>query len=128
MNSGNILLIKNITLHGCDTFMQQSQNGLLVVYTFKIFKSRCLRIRPKFYFNGKFKVMNINLKVVAGTFCVTAGFLPDSMGGVQLVLGLIGKMGASAGYAVVYVYTAELFPTKVKLQDSVNIRIGGTAS
>jgi len=44
---------------------------------------------------------------------VSAGFLPDSMGGLQLVLGLVGKMGASAGYAVVYVYTAELFPTKV---------------
>ncbi|XP_023349296.1 organic cation transporter protein isoform X2 [Eurytemora carolleeae] len=53
-------------------------------------------------------------QIVAGTFCVSAGFLPDSMGGLQLVLGLVGKMGASAGYAVVYVYTAELFPTKLR--------------
>merc|ERR1719233_2511773 len=53
-------------------------------------------------------------QVLGGVSCISAGFVPAEYDTIRLSLALIGKMGISAGFAVVYVYTAELFPTKVR--------------
>ena len=53
-------------------------------------------------------------QLLAGLSCVCAGFVPMSYYWLRLCLALVGKMGASAGFAVVFVYSAELFPTPVR--------------
>ena len=49
-----------------------------------------------------------------------------------MVLSLIGKFGASASFAIVYVYTAEMFPTIIRNQAvgtcSLVARMGGITS
>jgi len=59
-------------------------------------------------------------QVVSGVACVVCGLLQGSqdpaLQGLQLVLSLVGKFGASASFFVVYLYTAELFPTTVRNQ------------
>jgi len=53
-------------------------------------------------------------QLLAGFSCVIAGFIPTDYYYPKLILSLFGKMGASAGFAVVFVYTAELFHTSVR--------------
>jgi len=56
-------------------------------------------------------------QILAGTTCILAAVLPeepDEMFYIRTGLALLGKFGASAGFAIVYVFTAELFPTPVR--------------
>ena len=50
-------------------------------------------------------------------------------GVLQLTLALIGKFGASACFTIVFVYTAEMFPTEIRStavgSSSLCGRIGG---
>ena len=67
--------------------------------------------------------------ILAGVTCIPAGF---TSGTGQLILVLIGKFGASAAFSLIYVYTAELFPTEVRSTAlglcSMMARIGGIAA
>ena len=67
--------------------------------------------------------------LLAGVTCIPAGF---ASGTLQLILVLIGKFGASAAFSLIYVYTAELFPTEVRSTAlglcSMMARIGGVAA
>ena len=74
-------------------------------------------------------------QILAGTTCILAGVLPEEpveMFYIRTALSLIGKFGASAGFAIVYIYTAELFPTPVRNSAvglcSTFARIGGMLS
>ena len=55
-------------------------------------------------------------QILAGSTCVLAALLPlpDHLLYLKTLLVLVGKFGASAGFAVVFVYTAELFPTPMR--------------
>merc|ERR1719312_1392188 len=64
-------------------------------------------------FTGRRPVLSF-CQLLAGLSCVSAGFVPMSYYWLRLCLALVGKMGASAGFAVVFVYSAELFPTPVR--------------
>ena len=50
-------------------------------------------------------------QVVSGLACVTGALLPLDLGLTRLCLSLLGKAGASAAFAIVYLFTAEMFPT-----------------
>jgi len=73
-------------------------------------------------------------QIVSGVSCVICGLLVGNkdLVGLQVFLSLIGKFGASASFAIVYVYTAEMFPTGIRNQAvgtcSLVARIGGIVS
>ena len=58
--------------------------------------------------------------------------IPPFLPTLLLILVLIGKFGASAAFSLIYVYTAELFPTEVRSTAlglcSMMARIGGIAA
>jgi len=53
-------------------------------------------------------------QILAGLSCLCSGFVPEYYFWIRMTLALVGKMGASAAFAVVFVYTAELFHTPVR--------------
>eukprot|EP00090_Calanus_glacialis_P032653 TRINITY_DN5410_c0_g1_i1.p1 TRINITY_DN5410_c0_g1~~TRINITY_DN5410_c0_g1_i1.p1 ORF type:complete len:558 (-),score=101.16 TRINITY_DN5410_c0_g1_i1:160-1833(-) len=71
-------------------------------------------------------------QILAGTTCILAAVLPEEpleIFYLRTALSLLGKFGASAAFAIVYVFTAELFPTPVRNSAvglcSTFARIGG---
>eukprot|EP00090_Calanus_glacialis_P003552 TRINITY_DN1261_c0_g1_i5.p1 TRINITY_DN1261_c0_g1~~TRINITY_DN1261_c0_g1_i5.p1 ORF type:complete len:603 (-),score=150.76 TRINITY_DN1261_c0_g1_i5:95-1903(-) len=75
-------------------------------------------------------------QAMSGIACIFCGLLQGQtdpgLQGLQVFLSLIGKFGASASFAIVYVYTAEMFPTVIRNQAvgtcSLVARIGGITS
>ena len=67
-------------------------------------------------------------QILSGVACVTAGFV-SSITWLQVGLSLIGKFGATGSFAIVFVYTAEMFPTEIRSTavgtSSTCARIGG---
>jgi len=53
-------------------------------------------------------------QLVAGCACIGAGFVPTSMPVLMTVLSCIGKLGSSAAFSLIYLYSAEMFPTAVR--------------
>jgi len=62
---------------------------------------------------GRRPVLSI-CQILAGLSCLCSGFVPEAYFWVRMTLALVGKMGASAAFAVVFVYTCELFHTPVR--------------
>merc|ERR1712076_361940 len=66
-------------------------------------------------------------QILSGLACVVAGFLGS--GWLQVALSLIGKFGATGSFNIVFVYTAEMFPTEIRSTavgtSSTCARIGG---
>lgn len=67
-------------------------------------------------------------QILAGVTCITAGLVSD-ITWLQVVLALAGKFGAAAAFTIVFVYTAEMFPTEIRStavgSSSTCARIGG---
>jgi len=72
-------------------------------------------------------------QIFSGVACIACGLLQGvedpSLQLLQVSLSLVGKFGASASFFVVYLYTAELFPTSIRNQAvgacSLVARFGG---
>ena len=62
---------------------------------------------------GRQSILSI-CQMLGGISCICAGFTPPSYFWVRFVLALVGKAGASACFAIVFVYTAEMFPTPIR--------------
>jgi len=75
-------------------------------------------------------------QIFSGVACIFCGLLQGtddpSLQFLQVSLSLIGKFGASASFFVVYLYTAELFPTSIRNQAvgacSLVARFGGISA
>lgn len=75
-------------------------------------------------------------QLASGIACISCAFLQDSQDEslqlIQMVLSLAGKFGASAAFAIVYLYTAELFPTCIRNQSvgfcAFMAKIGGVTT
>ena len=91
------------------------------------------------YFKKKYQIIfqnNILTKLyhsallLSGIAAIPAGFMDD--GTPKTILALIGKFGASASFSIVYLYTAELYPTQIRSTAvgmcSMMARIGGVAA
>ncbi|XP_023709170.1 organic cation transporter protein isoform X4 [Cryptotermes secundus] len=52
--------------------------------------------------------------ILSGVSCISFAFLPTELGLVQLLLFMLGKFGITISFAVVFVFTAELFPTELR--------------
>ena len=64
-----------------------------------------------------------SFQIISGLACIVCAFLQyynnnnnNTINLVNLLLSLLGKLGASAAFAIVYLYTAELFPTCTRNQ------------
>merc|ERR1712156_618345 len=95
-------------------------------YLFCIFVMDCWGRRPILSF----------CQIISGVACIFCGLLqgqtdPD-LKNLQVFLSLLGKFGASASFSIVYLYTAELFPTTVRNQAvgtcSLVARMGGISA
>ena len=84
-----------------------------VGYLFCLFVMDCWGRRPILTF----------CQIISGASCIIAGLMftvideNDPKGpavGVQLFFALLGKMLSSAAFEIVYVYTAELYPTTIR--------------
>ena len=68
-------------------------------------------------------------QILAGSTCLAVALLPADLHLLTTALTLMGKFGASASFAIVFVFTAELFPTPVRNSAiglcSTSARIGG---
>lgn len=64
------------------------------------------------------KKMHIACMVIGGGACLCTVFVQlyasESLQWINIVLALVGKCGAAAAFAIIYVYSAELFPTLLR--------------
>ncbi|ELT95861.1 hypothetical protein CAPTEDRAFT_115175 [Capitella teleta] len=64
-----------------------------------------------------------------GVACLITCFIPHQLRVVTTVFSMLGKVGISGSFAVIYVYSAELFPTVVRNTGvgagSMSARVGG---
>ncbi|XP_076063522.1 organic cation transporter protein-like isoform X2 [Oratosquilla oratoria] len=67
--------------------------------------------------------------LLGGIACLISGFIPEDISWLIVTLSLVGKFGIAAAFAVVYVYSAEIFPTELRSVGvgscSMCARIGG---
>ncbi|KAK2716015.1 organic cation transporter protein-like [Artemia franciscana] len=56
----------------------------------------------------------VTTTLAGGIGCLAAGFVPSDIAWLSSTFSLIGKFFVSAGYALLYQYTGELFPTSVR--------------
>jgi len=113
---------------GSDVFVSYELSVFIEIpgYIFCIIVMDCWGRRPILSF----------CQIVSGISCVFCGLLIESedpgLTALRLLLSLLGKFGASASFAIVYVYTAEMFPTVIRNQAvgtcSLVARIGGIIS
>lgn len=52
--------------------------------------------------------------VIGGISCIVSGFIPDDLLPVRITFAMIGKFGITASYAIIYLMTAEVFPTVLR--------------
>ncbi|XP_028809350.1 organic cation transporter protein isoform X2 [Denticeps clupeoides] len=67
-----------------------------------------------FTLNRSRRISQLAFLAVGGLACLLTIFIPDELFVVRTVLAMIGKFGITASLSIVYVYSAEIFPTVVR--------------
>ncbi|KAG7460683.1 hypothetical protein MATL_G00201380 [Megalops atlanticus] len=67
-----------------------------------------------FTLNRSRRISMFSFIAVGGLACLLTIFIPDELSVLRTVLAMIGKFGITASLSIVYVYSAEIFPTVVR--------------
>ncbi|KAK5853406.1 hypothetical protein PBY51_007193 [Eleginops maclovinus] len=73
-----------------------------------------------FTLNRSRKFSQLAFLAVGGTACLLTIFIPDDLSVIKTVLAMIGKFGITASLSIIYVYSAEVFPTVIR-QNGIGI-------
>lgn len=75
------------------------------------------------------KSILIAVMLIGGAACTVAALLPHDYSQLKMWLAILGKCNISGSFALIYVYTVEIFPTVLRISGlglcSVFARIGG---
>lgn len=82
-----------------------------------------------FTLNRSRKLSQLAFLAVGGTACLLTIFIPRDLPVMRTVLAMIGKFGITASLSIIYVYSAEVFPTVIRQNgigmSSMCARFGG---
>ncbi|XP_062266759.1 organic cation transporter protein isoform X2 [Platichthys flesus] len=67
-----------------------------------------------FTLNRSRKISQLAFLAVGGTACLLTIFIPSELSVIKTVLAMIGKFGITASLSIIYVYSAEVFPTVIR--------------
>ncbi|KAF3844249.1 hypothetical protein F7725_013590 [Dissostichus mawsoni] len=73
-----------------------------------------------FTLNRSRKFSQLAFLAVGGTACLLTIFVPSDLSVIKTVLAMIGKFGITASLSIIYVYSAEVFPTVIR-QNGIGI-------
>ncbi|XP_046326554.1 organic cation transporter protein-like [Haliotis rufescens] len=64
------------------------------------------------------KIMHCAMMIIGGVSCIltifTILYADQSLQWITVLLAMIGKLGAASGFAIIYVFSSELFPTVIR--------------
>ncbi|XP_020351518.1 solute carrier family 22 member 6-A [Oncorhynchus kisutch] len=67
-----------------------------------------------FTLNRSRRISQLAFLAVGGLACLLTIFIPDDLSIIRTVLAMVGKFGITASLSIVYVYSAEVFPTVIR--------------
>ncbi|XP_040920746.1 solute carrier family 22 member 6-B [Toxotes jaculatrix] len=73
-----------------------------------------------FTLNRSRKISQLAFLAVGGTACLLTIFIPSDLSVIKTVLAMTGKFGITASLSIIYVYSAEVFPTVIR-QNGIGI-------
>ncbi|XP_048840944.1 solute carrier family 22 member 6-A isoform X1 [Brienomyrus brachyistius] len=113
----------NITAFGMNIYLTQFIFGLVEI------PARTIIL---FTINRSRKICLICFFVTGGLACLSTIFVPDKMPVLRILLAMIGKFGITGSVSVIYIYSAEVFPTVIRQNgmgvSSMCARTGGIIS
>ncbi|XP_062323526.1 solute carrier family 22 member 13 [Osmerus eperlanus] len=67
-----------------------------------------------FTLNRSRKISQMAFLAVGGVACLLTIFIPDELSIIRTILAMVGKFGITASLSIVYIYSAEVFPTVIR--------------
>ncbi|XP_051954981.1 solute carrier family 22 member 6-A-like [Xyrauchen texanus] len=67
-----------------------------------------------FTLNRSRRISQLAFLAVGGMACLLTIFIPDDLSIVRTILAMVGKFGITASLSIVYIYSAEVFPTVIR--------------
>lgn len=67
-----------------------------------------------FTLNRSRRISQLAFLAVGGIACLLTIFVPDDLSIFRTVLAMVGKFGITASLSIVYIYSAEVFPTVIR--------------
>ncbi|KAG5276577.1 hypothetical protein AALO_G00107280 [Alosa alosa] len=67
-----------------------------------------------FTLNRSRRISQLAFLTVGGLACLMTIFIPDDLSIIRTALAMVGKFGITASLSIIYVYSAEVFPTVVR--------------